>query len=74
MLSLLQFECINDPSLKGKPIIVGGSRERGVVTAASYETRKFGVHSAMPMSKALQLCPQAIVIKGSRGEYSRYSR
>ncbi|HLO81674.1 MAG TPA: DNA polymerase IV, partial [Chitinophagaceae bacterium] len=67
-------ECINDPSLKGKPIIVGGSRERGVVTAASYETRKFGVHSAMPMSKALQLCPQAIVVKGSRGEYSRYSR
>jgi DNA polymerase-4 len=67
-------ECINDPSLKGKPIIVGGSRERGVVTAASYETRKFGVHSAMPMSKALQLCPQAIVVRGSRGEYSRYSR
>jgi DNA polymerase IV len=67
-------ECINDPSLKGKPIIVGGSRERGVVTAASYETRKFGVHSAMPMSKAMQLCPQAIVVKGSRGEYSKYSR
>jgi DNA polymerase-4 len=67
-------ECILDPSLKGKPIIVGGSRERGVVTAASYETRKYGVHSAMPMSKALQLCPQAIVIRGSRGEYSRYSR
>jgi DNA polymerase-4 len=70
----VSVECINDPSLKGKPIIVGGSRERGVVTAASYETRKYGVHSAMPMSKALQLCPQAIVVKGSRGEYSRYSR
>jgi DNA polymerase-4 len=70
----VSVECINDPSLKGKPIIVGGSRERGVVTAASYETRKYGVHSAMPMRKALQLCPQAIVVKGSRGEYSRYSR
>jgi DNA polymerase-4 len=70
----VSVECINEPSLKGKPIIVGGSRERGVVTAASYETRKYGVHSAMPMSKALQLCPQAIVVKGSRGEYSRYSR
>jgi DNA polymerase IV len=67
-------ECIMDTSLKGKPIIVGGSRERGVVTAASYETRKYGVHSAMPISKALQLCPQAIIVTGSRGEYSRYSR
>jgi DNA polymerase-4 len=70
----VSVECLNDPSLRGKPLIVGGSRERGVVTAASYEARKFGVHSAMPMNKAMQLCPQAVVVKGSRGEYSRYSR
>ncbi len=70
----VSVECINDPTLKGKPLIVGGSRERGVVAACSYETRKFGVHSAMPMRKALQLCPDAIVLKGSRADYSKYSR
>src|SRR6187402_3275723 len=67
-------ECLNDPSLKGKPLIVGGSRERGVVTACSYEARKFGVHSAMPMKKAMQLCPQAVLLKGNRTDYSKYSR
>jgi len=65
---------LNDPSLKGKPVIVGGSRERGVVAACSYEARKFGVHSAMPMKKAMQLCPQALLVRGTRGEYSRFSR
>lgn len=55
-------------------MIVGGSRERGVVAACSYESRKYGVHSAMPMATAMKLCPQAIVVKGTRGEYSRYSR
>ena len=70
----VSVECINDPSLKGKPLIVGGSRERGVVAACSYEARKFGVHSAMPMKKALQLCPDAIILKGSRSDYSKYSR
>jgi DNA polymerase IV len=67
-------EVLNDPSLKGKAVLVGGSRERGVVAACSYEARKYGVHSAMPMKKALQLCPHALLIKGKRGEYSRYSR
>lgn len=52
---------------------MGGS-ERGVVAACSYEARKFGIHSGMPSKKALLLCPQAIVVKGTRGEYSRYSR
>ncbi|HEX6914586.1 MAG TPA: DNA polymerase IV [Chitinophagaceae bacterium] len=70
----VSVEMINDPSLKGKPVLVGGSRERGVVAACSYEARKFGIHSAMPMATAMKLCPQAIVVRGARGEYSRYSR
>jgi DNA polymerase-4 len=70
----VSVERLNDASLIGKPVIVGGSRERGVVSTCSYETRAFGVHSGMPMKKAVQLCPQAIVLSGSRGEYSRYSR
>ena len=69
----VSVEILNNPSLKGKPVFVGGS-ERGVVAACSYEARKFGIHSGMPSKKALQLCPQAIVVKGTRGEYSRYSR
>lgn len=70
----VSVEVLNDPSLKGKAVIVGGSRERGVVAACSYEARKFGIHSAMPMHRAMKLCPHAIVVKGTRGEYSRYSR
>src|SRR6476659_4695906 len=70
----VSVEVLNDPSLKGKPVIVGGSRERGVVAACSYEARKFGVKSAMPMKQAMKLCPHAILVRGTRGEYSRYSR
>jgi DNA polymerase-4 len=69
----VSVEILNDPSLKGKPVLVGGS-ERGVVAACSYEARKFGIHSAMPMKQAKKLCPHAIVVGGARGEYSRFSR
>jgi DNA polymerase-4 len=69
----VSVEILNNPSLKGKPVLVGGY-ERGVVAACSYEARKFGIHSAMPMRKALQLCPHAIVTNSSRGDYSKYSR
>ena len=61
-----------NPKLNNKPVIVGGG-ERGVVAACSYETRKFGVHSAMPMKTALRLCPDAIVIRGDYDEYSKKS-
>jgi len=64
-----------DPSIVGLPILVGGSPEgRGVVSSASYAARAYGVHSAMPMSQALRLCPQAIVRSGHRRDYSSYSR
>ena len=70
----MSVECINDPTLRGKPLLVGGHSDRGVVAACSYEARKFGIHSAMPMRTAKRLCPQAIVVGGSRSDYSRYSR
>jgi DNA polymerase-4 len=70
----VSVEVLNNPSLKGKAVIVGGSSERGVVSTCSYEARKFGVHSAMPMKTAMKLCPHAILVRGTRGEYSRFSR
>ncbi len=63
-----------DPSLIGKPVIIGGSADRGVVASCSYEARKFGIHSAMPTRQALKLCPDAILIRGSHGRYSEASR
>ncbi len=63
----------NNPKLIGQPLIIGGSSRRGVVAACSYETRKFGVHSAMPMYLALQLCPDAKVISGDMEAYSQNS-
>lgn len=69
----VSVEVLNDPSLEGKPVFVGGS-ERGVVASCSYEARKFGIHAGMPSKKALLICPQAIAIKGNYSEYSKYSR
>jgi DNA polymerase-4 len=63
----------DDPSLRGKPVIVGGHHRRGVVTAASYEVRPFGVRSAMPMAEAMRLCPQAIVLTPRMDRYAEVS-
>src|SRR5579863_5653618 len=62
------------PELKGKPLIVGGTGGRGVVAAASYAVRRFGVHSAMPMSEALRRCPQAICVRPRMSRYVEVSR
>lgn len=70
----VSVELLLKPELKGKPVIVGGTSGRGVVATCSYEARKFGVHSAMPMQKAMKLCPQAIVLKGSYEKYGQYSK
>jgi len=70
----VSVECLKNPALKGKPLIVGGDGQRGIVAACSYEARKFGIESAMPALAAKRLCPHAIFLKGSYGEYSTYSR
>ena len=64
----------DDPALKGQPVIVGGTSARGVVAAANYVVRRFGVHSAMPMSRALALCPQAVCITPRMAHYRDVSR
>lgn len=69
----VSVECLRNSALLGKPLIIGGSSGRGVVASCSYEARRFGVRSAMPMRQALQLCPQALVLRGDMEEYSRQS-
>ena len=70
----VSVELLRRPELKGKPLIIGGSSDRGVVASCSYESRKFGVHSAMSSIKAKLLCPDAIFISGDMDEYSKYSK
>ena len=67
-------ERLLDSRLNNKPILIGGTSDRGVVASCSYEARKFGIHSAMPMRMAKQRCPEAIVIKGNSSTYTKYSR
>ena len=66
-------EVLDNPELKGKPVIVGGSRNRGVVSSASYEARKFGVHSAQPVATAMRLCPHGIYLPGRMSRYQEVS-
>ncbi len=64
---------LQNRALIGKPVLVGGSSDRGVVASCSYEARKFGIHSAMPMKLAKRLCPEALIIRGDYEQYSKYS-
>lgn len=67
-------ERLMDSKLDNKPVLIGGTSDRGVVASCSYEARKYGVHSAMPMRMARQLCPEAIVLRGNSGIYTKYSK
>lgn len=69
----VSVEQLRNPKLKGKPILIGGSGDRGVVASCSYEARKFGIHSAMPMAVAKRLCSHAIIVRGDMEQYSKYS-
>lgn len=66
-------ERLLDSRLNGKPILIGGTSDRGVVASCSYEARQYGIHSAMPMKMARERCPEAIIIKGNGSTYSKYS-
>ena len=67
-------ERLLDSRLEGRPILIGGMSDRGVVASCSYEARRFGVHAAMPMKMARDRCPEAVVIKANAATYSKYSR
>ena len=67
-------EVLDNSDLRGKAVIVGGSIERGVVSSASYEARRFGVHSAQPIATAMRLCPNAIFLRGRMHRYRQVSK
>ncbi len=67
-------ERLIDSRLNDKPVLIGGTSDRGVVASCSYEARKFGIHSAMPMRMAKQLCPEAIILRGNSGTYTKFSK
>ena len=67
-------ERLIDSRLNNKPVLIGGTSDRGVVASCSYEARKFGIHSAMPMRMAKQLCPEAIILRGNSGIYTKFSK
>ena len=69
----VSVERLLNTELRNRPLLVGGTSDRGVVAACSYETRAFGVHSGMPMKMAKDLCPEAVVIRGDAGTYSKHS-
>ncbi|WP_286755150.1 DNA polymerase IV [Roseivirga sp. UBA838] len=69
----VSVERLLDSRLMGKPVLIGGTSDRGVVASCSYEARAYGVHSAMPMKRAKELCPDAIQIRGNSGTYTKYS-
>jgi DNA polymerase IV len=69
----VSVECLKNSALRGRPLIIGGMGDRGVVASCSYEARRFGVHSAMPVKMALRLCPDATVLRGDMDSYSRHS-
>jgi DNA polymerase-4 len=69
----VSVECLKNSRLRGKPLAVGGSSDRGVIMCCSYEARKFGVHSAMPVKMARRLCPDLIMIKGDMESYAKLS-
>ena len=69
----VSVERLLDSRLNGLPILVGGTSDRGVVSAASYEARRYGVYSGTPMKMARRLCPEAIIIKGNASTYTKYS-
>lgn len=67
-------ERLMDSKLNNRPVLIGGTSDRGVVASCSYEARKYGIHSAMPMRMAKQLCPEAVVLRGNSGTYTKYSK
>lgn len=69
----VSVERLINTSLIGKPVLIGGTSDRGVVASCSYEARKYGVHSAMPMKLALRMCPEAVIVRGDHDLYSHYS-